>query len=103
VRFRLLRPNPNYGDREQVRKLIEEGNAEMLRMVMRADPESLDGLDIDSQFVSEAVEHVQAGYGDFASYGEAIEEGETYQTAWYSEQEALPFKQLLRSIRPHKR
>jgi hypothetical protein len=35
LRFRLYRPNPNYGDRQQLRTLIEEGNAEMLRVLFR--------------------------------------------------------------------
>lgn len=90
IRFTLQRPNPNYGDRAEIERLIEEGNAEMVRMVLRADPESLEGLDINSEFVSEAIEHVQAGYGAYASYGEIAEEGETTQTAWYSDQDGAP-------------
>jgi hypothetical protein len=90
IRFTLQRPNPNYGDRAEIERLIEEGNAEMVRMVLRADPESLDGLDIDSEFVSEAIEHVQAGYGAYVSYGEVLEVGETTQAAWYSDQEGAP-------------
>jgi hypothetical protein len=76
LRFRLLRPNPNYADRELVEKLIEEGNAEMLRMVLEADDDNLEGLDINSDFVEEAINHVQAGYGNYASYGEVVEDGE---------------------------
>jgi hypothetical protein len=90
LRLKLLRPNPNYGGRQQVEKLIEEINAEMVNMILRADAESLDGLDIDAGFVQEAIEHVQAGYGAYASYGEVEEEGETQPTAWYSDQEGTP-------------
>jgi hypothetical protein len=41
-------------------------------------------------FVSEAIEHVQAGYGAYVSYGEVLEVGETNQSAWYSDQEGAP-------------
>jgi hypothetical protein len=95
LRFALARPNPNYGNRQQLRQLIEDGNAEMVKTIMRANPEDLDGLNVDSEFVRESIEHVSEGYGNFAADGEAVEEGEAYLTSWSSAQGGTPVQRTV--------
>jgi hypothetical protein len=95
LRFSLARPNPNYGNRRQLRQLIEDGNAEMLKTIMRADPEALDGLNVDSEFVRESIDHVAEGYGNFGADGEAVEEGESYLTSWSSAQGGSPVQRTV--------
>jgi hypothetical protein len=68
-RVRLERPNPNYGDRAQVRTLIEGANARMAEVAWRADPSDLQGLDIDEPFIREAIEHTRK-HGRFHAVGD---------------------------------
>lgn len=82
LRLLLRRPNPDYGDRHQVQALIESTNAELLRMVLEADPDSLEGIDVDAELVAEAIDHVRAGYGDFVAVGDTGDHGSPHVTSW---------------------
>ena len=81
LRFRLERPNPHYGDRDFVRGLVSGTGSVMARIVLEAEDDDLSGLDVDSEFVSQAVEHAST-YGTFRAVGERQVEGETERVDW---------------------
>jgi hypothetical protein len=83
LRVRLRRPNPHYEDRDAVRALVDGANARMAEIVWKADPESLDGLDVGDAFVREAIEHSKR-YGSFAAAAERAGR----RTIWGSNQQA---------------
>jgi hypothetical protein len=70
VHATLERPNPHYGARRRVRELIEDTNARIAELVVRADPSELQGLDIGAPFVREAIEHTSDNYGSLTAVGE---------------------------------
>jgi len=83
LRVRLRRPNPHYGDRKRVQELVEGANAQMARIVWSADPEALDGIDVNDEFVREAISHAER----YGSYAASAERGGV-PVAWGSDQEA---------------
>lgn len=93
LRLLLHRPNPDYGDRHQVQALIEGANAELLRMVLQADADSLDGIDVDAELVAQAIEHVQAGYGDFVAIGDRRDLGGAQVTSWQHRHGGTPLEE----------
>jgi hypothetical protein len=82
LRVRVERPNPHYADRQRVRALIEGANARMAEIVLNADPEDLQGIDVKDPFIVEAIEHANE-YGSYAAVAEARGE----RTQWSSPQE----------------
>jgi hypothetical protein len=82
LRIRLERPNPHYADRERVRALIEGANARMAEIVLNADPEDLQGLDISDPFIVESIEHANE-HGGYSALAETRGE----RTQWSSPQE----------------
>ncbi len=83
LRVRVERPNPHYGDRDNVKQLIEGANARMADIAWTADPEALDGLDVNEPFVREAIAHASKN-GSYAAKGESADK----PTSWGSDQEA---------------
>ena len=83
LHIRIERPNPHYGDRKRVKELVEGANARMAELAWRADPEALDGLDVNDPFIREAIAHSEH-YGAYSATGER--QGEA--TRWVSEHEA---------------
>lgn len=68
--FVLRPPNPNYTRRPTVEQMIDGGHAGVVRVVMESDPNALEGLDLESSFIAEAIEHtVQLGYGSVKADG----------------------------------
>lgn len=80
LRIRVERPNPHYGDRANVKRLIEGANARMAELAWKADPEALDGLDVSEPFIREALDHASE-YGGYAAEGERADK----PTRWDSE------------------
>jgi hypothetical protein len=85
---KLERPNPHYADREAVESIIEGARAYMLQMVLKADPDDPAGLEINDDFVREAIEHAEE-YGEWSAVGETVEEGSPREARWRSEQEGV--------------
>ena len=83
LRVRVEKPNPHYGDRENVKSLIEGANARMADVAWTADPEALDGLDVGEPFIREAITHASQ-YGSYSATGERA----NVPTHWGSDQEA---------------
>lgn len=81
MRFRLERPNPHYGDRDFVRELVYGTGSAMASILLRTHDDDLSGLDVDSDFVSQAVEHAST-YGTFRAVGERQVDGETERVDW---------------------
>jgi hypothetical protein len=86
---RLERPNPNYEDREAIEQIIEGANLKMIRFIMSASDDALDGIDLDDAFVRQVVAHGQE-YGEVKATGEIDEAGKTRQVEWRSDVEGVP-------------
>lgn len=68
ITIRVDKPNPRYR-RKSVERLIEDANAEFVRMVFRAPPG--EGLDISDEFIQDGLDHALAhGYGSVRAKGE---------------------------------
>lgn len=70
VRVILHRPNPNYRGRKRVEELLEGSRASVLRTLFEADPDSLEGINIEDVYIQQMLEHVENGYGSFAIVGD---------------------------------
>ena len=81
LRLRLERPNPNYQDREKVRALIEGTNARMAEVVLNADEDDLQGIDVSDPFVQQALDHIE--HHHHGTYVATAERGDE-QTTWAS-------------------
>lgn len=90
LRIRVKRPNPHYGNRKRVEELVEGANARMAQIVWSADPEALDGIDVNDEFIREAISHAEH-YGSYA----AAAERHGRPTAWGSDQEAAAEQRLV--------
>lgn len=84
LKVKLRRPNPHYGGRERVKELVEGTNAQMADVVWTADPDDLQGIDVDEPFVREAIEHTKK-YGSYKARGERG----GVPSEWDSEQEGV--------------
>jgi hypothetical protein len=67
VLIRLERPNPHYGDRESVESVVEGANAASVTIRVVAAKDDADGVNLDDPLLSEAIQHVFAGYGYFTA------------------------------------
>lgn len=76
VRVTVERPNPTWGKRRQLRRLVEDTGSRIVTLAAQADPASATGLDVEKDLLGEAIEHVQAGYGRRSAVGE-ITDGQT--------------------------
>ncbi len=90
LRVRVRRPNPHYGDRQRVQELVEGANARMAQIVWSADPEALDGIDVNDGFVREAITHAEH-YGSYAASAERAGR----PVAWGSDQEAAAEERIV--------
>lgn len=81
LRFRLEKPNPHYGERDLVRTMVQDAGSVMTNVVMRADEGDLDGINVDSDFVAQCIEHAER-YGDYGAVGEREQDGLTERVAW---------------------
>jgi hypothetical protein len=80
---RVDRPNPSYPSK-RVRELVEGTNARMAKIILQADADDLQGIDITDEFVTAAIDH-GLEYGWIHAKGEVSVDGETEQLAWKSE------------------
>jgi hypothetical protein len=90
LRVKLRPPNPHYGPRARVKELVEGANSRMTQVAWNADPEALDGIDVDDAFVREAIEHAEK-YGEFAAVGES----NGTPSVWGSDEEAASEERLV--------
>jgi len=81
VRLRLRRPNPHYEDTPDLEALLEQSEADVVRLEAR----STDGLKIDSGFIRESLRHVAAGHGDARLAGTVREESGERETVYDTE------------------
>lgn len=87
LRVRVDRPNPNYGGRRRVRSLIEDTNAAMAEIVLRARREG-QGIDLGESLVAEAIEHA-VEYGSRRAKAERQVDGQTEEVYWRSEEQGV--------------
>ncbi len=94
--FVLRRPNPNYVGRPRVESLLEDANAGLVRLVLEAPADSLEGLDLEAEYVREAIDHaVERGYGSLKADGEQDVGGQAVERRYDS---AVQGAELLRQI-----
>lgn len=79
--MRLRRPNPHYEDTPNLEALLEQSEAEVVRLEAR----SKDGLNIESGFIRESLGHVGAGHGDARLTGTVREESGERETVYDTE------------------
>ena len=70
IRATLERPNPHYGDRRQIREMVEGTKARLVEVVLRGDPSDPQGLDVRANLVREAIDHVSENYGSLTAFGQ---------------------------------
>jgi hypothetical protein len=75
VTVRVNRPNPHYGGRDQVEQLIEGAEAEFARLLVEGNQ-----LATGAGLLSQAINHVAAGYGSMTAEGMNGEEKVTYNS-----------------------
>jgi hypothetical protein len=64
ITVRINRPNPHYGDRDQVERLIEGAGAEYARLLVEGEQ-----LVTDQGLLAQAIQHVAAEYGSITAEG----------------------------------
>lgn len=84
LRFSLHRPNPNYVGRPRVEGLMEQAHARLVRVVMQADPDELQGLDLEGEYVREFLDHSQRSYGSFKALGATTVNGQEVEQRYDS-------------------
>lgn len=85
LRLMLRRPNPNYAGRPRVESLIEEANAALIRLVMEAPQDDLEGIDLEAEYIQQAIDHtVDRGYGSLRADGEQTINGELVERRYDS-------------------
>ncbi|HEV2809616.1 MAG TPA: hypothetical protein VGV93_04355 [Acidimicrobiales bacterium] len=62
---RLLRPNPDFRNRDRVEQLIEGTNANLLDIAAQND----DGIELDDATVQQAIAHADDGHGHYLAKG----------------------------------
>lgn len=72
--FNLALPNPDFKGRPLLKLAIADAHAQQLRLIAKADPDDLEGLDTDAAFLSQAIQHVEKGYGGFRAVGERTDD-----------------------------
>lgn len=98
LHFRLLRPNPHYGQRKRVEDIIEGTNAHLADIALRASEDQTDGLDLDDDLVAQAIDHA-TDYGSYRAEGERP--GEDKPVVWYSDREVVPERTIEADPKTH--
>lgn len=70
VRFRVLKPNPHYRGTPDIEALLEESEADVVRIELQADTD--EGIDTNSPFVDQSQRHVESGYGEARYVGQKV-------------------------------
>ena len=60
IKLRIERPNPNYGQRHQLRELVEGTRAYLVNLDAKAIPDDPVGINIEEELIAEAIEHAEA-------------------------------------------
>ncbi|MFN8223400.1 MAG: hypothetical protein U0R50_09180 [Gaiellales bacterium] len=90
LEIRLDRPNPHYHGLDEIEELIEGTRSRSARIILEADPANLDGIDINDQFIVQAIEHAHE-YGKITAQGASGQGGATQvEPKWRSDVEGSP-------------
>ncbi len=81
MRFAVFPPNPNYQGRPQLESLIAGASLSAADITLRAE----DGINTDSEIVTELLDHVERGYGRDVAVAERSADGEVIETVYSSE------------------
>lgn len=83
ISFTLRPPNPNFTNRPLIKNAVGDTEAAIARLVLEADPDSLDGLDTNAALITQALDHTDRGYGQVVSAaGEKMENGVAVPVEW---------------------
>lgn len=94
-RVTLERPNPGYEGREELEGILEGTRTGILNMILRTDPENLDGLNVNNELLRQTIQHVRAGHGSQAADGETMEGEQTFISSWSSEYQGSPVQRTV--------
>lgn len=81
MRFNVEPPNPNYQDRPDLQRLIEDASLSSAEIVLRSDQ----GVVTDADIVAQLLDHVDRGYGRDVVVGERTVDGEVVESVYSSE------------------
>jgi hypothetical protein len=81
MRFNVEPPNPNYQDRPDLQRLIEDAALSSAEIVLRSEL----GVVTDADIVAQLLDHVDRGYGRDVVVGERAVDGEVVESVYSSE------------------
>ena len=82
MRFNIEPPNPNYQDRPDVQRLIEDANLSAAEIVLKSEQ----SIYTDADIVVQLLDHVERGYGRDVVVGErTTEDGEVVEAVYASQ------------------
>lgn len=91
VKLRVRKPNPHYRDTPSVEALLEQAEADLAKVELRAEMGL--GIDTNAPFIRESLVHIEANYGEGVFTGvrdtSSGPRESVYNTALGSEQSAL--------------
>jgi hypothetical protein len=88
VEVRVERPNPNYHGRDEIERIVEGTNAQLVKMIFDAGDEH-GGLNIDDPLIREAIEHALDEHGTVKAVGQPGI-GAERESVWRSDKEGAP-------------
>ncbi|WP_077077579.1 hypothetical protein [Mycobacterium numidiamassiliense] len=78
VRLTVRKPNPRWQDARNLQKIMENAEAEIANIEL----ENQNGIDINSDFISETQSHIDRGYGDGRYEGVRTDDDGTHKTSF---------------------
>ena len=92
LELKMERPNPNYHGRNHVESIVEGTNARLARLVLDADEQDLDGLNIDDPLIREAIQHALEDYGSVKAVGDVPTPTGSQESVWRSDVDGSPIE-----------
>lgn len=92
LRFRLVEPNPNFDGRPRIEEMLDGTRSKTADVVLTTDLDDLEGLDLESVFVKQAIAHsVEKGYGYLKAEGEVVVDGQPVERRFDSQVEGSEY------------
>jgi hypothetical protein len=95
LKIRVERPNPRWGGRRRLQRLVEDSGSEVISLAARAPLDSDAGLNVRQGLLAEAIEHADENYGQRTAIGEMTVEGDKRRVSWRERAEGMPLETSL--------
>jgi hypothetical protein len=95
LKIRVERPNPRWGGRRRLQRLVEDSGSEVISLAARAPLDAETGLNIRQGLLAEAIEHADENYGQRTAIGEITIEGDKRRVSWRERAEGMPLETSL--------